>query len=64
MILFFDVSNETMKKRLLGRAAVSQRADDNEATIVKRIEIFNSKNNKIVENYKDKVIKVSLLLSK
>jgi len=38
---------------------VSQRADDNEETIKKRIEIFNAKNNEIVEHYKDKVVRVS-----
>lgn len=59
LILFFDVANDTLKKRLLGRAAVSQRADDNEETIKKRIEIFNTKNNEIVEYYKDKVVRVS-----
>ncbi|XP_076290554.1 adenylate kinase 1 [Lasioglossum baleicum] len=57
-IIFFDVSNETMKTRLLGRAAVSQRADDNEETIKKRIEIFNVKNGQIVEHYKDKVVRI------
>lgn len=61
LILFFDVANDTLKKRLLGRAAVSQRADDNEETIKKRIEIFNTKNNEIVEHYKDKVVRVSLV---
>lgn len=59
LILFFDVANDTLKKRLLGRAAVSQRADDNEETINKRIEIFNAKNNEIVDYYKDKVVRVS-----
>ncbi|XP_029672212.1 adenylate kinase isoenzyme 1 [Formica exsecta] len=59
LILFFDVANETLKKRLLGRAAVSQRADDNEETIKKRIEIFNEKNNEIVEHYKDKVVRIN-----
>lgn len=39
---------------------MSQRADDNEETIKKRIEIFNAKNNEIVEHYKDKVVRVSL----
>lgn len=63
LILFFDVKNDTMKTRLLGRAAVSQRADDNEETIVKRIEIFNEKNNKIVEHYKDKVVRVSICIN-
>lgn len=47
-----------MTKRLLGRAEVSQRADDNAETIKKRIEIFNEKNGKIVDNYKDKIVRV------
>lgn len=47
-----------MSKRLLGRAAVSQRADDNVETIKKRIETFNEKNGKIVEYYKDKIVRV------
>ncbi|XP_076677130.1 adenylate kinase 1 [Andrena cerasifolii] len=59
LIIFFEVSNETLKKRLLGRAAVSQRADDNEETINKRIEIFNVKNGEIIEHYKDKVAKIN-----
>lgn len=62
LILFFDVANDTLKKRLLGRAAVSQRTDDNEETIQKRIEIFNSKNDEIVEHYKDKVVRVRIIL--
>lgn len=61
LIIFFDVSNETLKARLLGRAATAavQRADDNEETIKKRIEIFNVKNNEIVEHYKDKVVRIN-----
>ena len=59
LILFFDVANDTMKERLLGRAAVQHRADDTEETIQKRIEIFNVKNNELVEYYKDKVMRVS-----
>ena len=60
-IIFFEVSNETLKKRLLGRAAVSKitRDDDNEETINKRIEIFNVKNGEIIEHYKDKVAKIN-----
>ena len=62
LILFFDVANETLQKRLLGRAAAAttQRADDNAETIKKRIEIFNDKNGEIVEHFKDKVVKVSI----
>ncbi|XP_011635902.1 adenylate kinase isoenzyme 1 [Pogonomyrmex barbatus] len=59
LILFFDVANDTLKKRLLGRAAVSQRADDNEETIEKRIKIFNEKNSEIIEHYKDKVVRIN-----
>ncbi|KAL6259785.1 hypothetical protein P5V15_009696 [Pogonomyrmex californicus] len=59
LILFFDVANDTMEKRLLGRAAVSQRADDNEETIKKRIKIFNEKNSELVEHYKDKVVRIN-----
>ena len=36
--LYFEVSNEEMKKRLLGRN--EGRADDNEKTILKRIDVF------------------------
>ncbi|KYM86088.1 putative adenylate kinase isoenzyme F38B2.4 [Atta colombica] len=59
LILFFDVANDTMKERLLGRAAVQHRADDTEETIQKRIEIFNVKNNELVEYYKDKVVRIN-----
>lgn len=61
LIIFFDVKNETLISRLCGRAAAAavKRADDNEETIKKRIEIFNEKNGKIVEHYKDKCLRVS-----
>ncbi|XP_033213554.1 adenylate kinase isoenzyme 1 isoform X2 [Belonocnema kinseyi] len=61
LILFFDVTNETLLKRLLGRAAAAatQRADDNAETIKKRIEIFNEKNGAIVEHFKDKVVRIN-----
>ncbi|XP_068969195.1 adenylate kinase isoenzyme 1 isoform X1 [Bombus flavifrons] len=59
LIIFFDVSNETLEKRLLGRAAVSKRADDNLETIKKRIQIFNVKNGEIVNHYKDKVLRIN-----
>lgn len=63
LIIFFDVKNETLISRLLGRAAAAavKRADDNEETIKKRIEIFNEKNGKIVDHYKDKCLRVYTL---
>ncbi|XP_063981544.1 adenylate kinase isoenzyme 1-like [Diachasmimorpha longicaudata] len=59
IIIAFDVASETMRTRLLGRAAVSGRADDNEATIAKRIEIFNLKNEEILAHYIDKVVRIN-----
>lgn len=61
LIFFFDVANETLQKRLMGRAAAAatQRADDNAETIKKRIEIFNEKNGEIVNHFKPKVCHVS-----
>ncbi|KAH0946507.1 hypothetical protein HN011_003242 [Eciton burchellii] len=61
LILFFDVADETMINRLLGRAAISSnpRVDDNIGTIKKRIEIFRLKNKEILEHYEGKVIKVN-----
>lgn len=59
LVIFFDVENETLTKRLLGRAASSGRADDNEVTIKKRIEVFNDKNGPIIDYYKEKVVKIN-----
>lgn len=36
MVIFFETTLEVMKKRLLKRGETSGRADDNEASIVKR----------------------------
>ena len=47
--LYIEVSNEEMKKRLLGRN--EGRADDNEATIVKRLETFDKQTKPIVEYF-------------
>ncbi|OAD51952.1 putative adenylate kinase isoenzyme F38B2.4 [Eufriesea mexicana] len=59
LIIFFDVSNETLKKRLLGRAAVSNRADDNAEAIERRIQIFNTKNGEIIKHYENKVVRIN-----
>lgn len=64
LIFFFDVANDTLQKRLMGRAAAAatQRADDNAETIKKRIEIFNEKNGEIVNHFQSKVVHVGLFL--
>ena len=47
--LYIEVSNEEMKKRLLGRN--EGRADDNEETIAKRLATFNNDTKPIIEFY-------------
>jgi len=57
--LYFNVSNETMTKRLLGRAESSGRIDDNEATIKKRLVTFNNVTQPVIDYYKgDKLVEV------
>ena len=56
--LYIEVSNEEMKKRLLGRN--EGRADDNEETIAKRISTFNQETKPVIDAYEKegKVIKI------
>jgi UMP-CMP kinase family protein len=49
-VLYFEVSDEEMKKRLLGRK--EGRADDNEETIAKRLATFNNDTKPIIDYYK------------
>lgn len=50
--LYFEVSDETMTKRLLGRAETSGRVDDNEETIKKRLETFHEVTKPVINYYK------------
>ena len=49
--LYFDVSDETMTKRLLARAETSGRVDDNEETIKKRLQTFHDITKPVIEHY-------------
>jgi adenylate kinase len=53
-ILYFDVSDETMTERLLGRGKTSGRADDNIDTIKLRLDTFHKHSKPVVEAYKAK----------
>uniref|UniRef100_A0A5S6R341 adenylate kinase n=1 Tax=Trichuris muris TaxID=70415 RepID=A0A5S6R341_TRIMR len=53
-VLFFDVSEETMIKRLIGRGASSGRVDDNMETIKKRLDTFRKQTQPVVDYYKAK----------
>ncbi|ESO98837.1 hypothetical protein LOTGIDRAFT_113888, partial [Lottia gigantea] len=56
-VLYFDVSNETMTKRLLERGKSSGRVDDNEETIKKRLQTFHNQTKPVIDYYsqQDKV---------
>ncbi|KAF5294182.1 hypothetical protein FQR65_LT10893 [Abscondita terminalis] len=58
IVLFIDAAEQTLVKRLLGRAETSGRADDNEETIKKRIETFNTNNDEILKAYEDILIRI------
>jgi len=58
--LYFNVSDETMTKRLLNRALTSGRVDDNEETIRKRLQTFHECTQPVCDYYfkKGKLIEV------
>ncbi|KLO12031.1 UMP-CMP kinase [Schizopora paradoxa] len=60
MVIFFETTLEVMKKRLLKRGETSGRADDNEASIVKRFETYESQTKPVIEHYAklDKVLRI------
>lgn len=59
IILNFDVSPDTMTKRLLHRAQTSGRVDDNEDTIKKRLDTFNKHSKPVIECFSSKCKTVS-----
>lgn len=62
VMLWLDVSQDTMVQRLLKRAETSGRVDDNEETIKKRLQTFVHATEPVIKHYQDqnKVVKVSL----
>lgn len=60
LVLFFDASEDTLVKRLLGRAVTSGRVDDNEETIKKRLHTFNTHNDQVISQYTSKLKKVRI----
>ena len=56
--LYFDVSNEEMKKRILGRN--EGRADDNEETIAKRLATFERETKPIVSIFEQRKILIRI----
>lgn len=58
-MLYFDVSDDTMIKRLLKRGETSGRVDDNEETIRKRLQTFHNHANLILDHCKSKLCKIN-----
>lgn len=54
LVIYFEVSDETLTKRLLKRGESSGRADDNLETIKKRLKTFKDQTVPVVEHYKQK----------
>jgi len=52
LVVYFEVSGETMTQRLLGRAKTSGRVDDNIETIKKRLDTFYKQTEPVVDYYK------------
>ncbi|XP_048773176.2 adenylate kinase isoenzyme 5-like [Ostrea edulis] len=53
-VLYFDVSDDTMTKRLLGRAQTSGRVDDNEETIKQRLKTFHDITTPVINHYSER----------
>ncbi|XP_074602955.1 adenylate kinase 1 [Brevipalpus obovatus] len=59
LVLYFDVSDETMVKRLLKRGETSGRVDDNEETIRKRLDTFHKHVDPILDHCKEKLSRIA-----
>ena len=59
LALYVDASDETMKKRLLGRG--QGRVDDNEDTIKQRLKVFHQVTQPVIEYYGEqgKLVKIN-----
>ncbi|XP_046567460.1 LOW QUALITY PROTEIN: adenylate kinase isoenzyme 5-like [Haliotis rubra] len=52
-VLYFNVPDDVMTKRLLERAKTSGRVDDNEVTIKKRLQTFRNITTPVIDYYKE-----------
>ena len=50
-MLELDVPDDMLKERLLNRGKTSGRADDNEETILKRLEVYKAQTSPLIEWY-------------
>jgi len=57
-VILLDVGTDELVARLLKRAAEQGRADDNEQTIRRRLEVYEAETTPLVDHYGDAVISV------
>ena len=57
-VLFFDTTEETVKKRILARGQTSGRADDNLESLVKRLKTYHNETYPIIEEFRQDGVKV------
>ncbi|MCA9519642.1 MAG: adenylate kinase [Myxococcales bacterium] len=53
-VISLVVPDAELEKRLLGRARIEGRADDNETTIAQRLRVFHNQTKPLVEFYRDR----------
>jgi len=53
-VIYIDVEDEELIKRLLSRAEIENRADDNLESIKNRLKVFKEKTSPLLEYYKNK----------
>jgi adenylate kinase len=51
-----DVAEDEVVARLLNRARMEGRTDDNEATIRRRIEVYRHETEPLIEHYRDRLV--------
>jgi len=57
-VLLLEVDTDELVARLLKRSADEGRADDNEETIRRRLEVYNAETAPLVDHYSDAVIRI------
>jgi adenylate kinase len=54
VVIYLDVPDEELMRRILARAAVEGRADDNEATVRNRLRVFAEITHPLVDYYRER----------
>ena len=58
IVLVLEAPLTLLKKRLLKRAGIEKRADDNEKTIEHRSKVYNKETKPLLKYYKNRIIKI------